>query len=44
MLYRFAEATGRDVTARVDLNKFSDAAKVVGWAEEAWPGPWLRVC
>lgn len=35
MLYRFAEATGRDVTARVDLNKFSDAAKVVGWAEEA---------
>lgn len=35
MLYRYAKLTGLDTSARGDLNKFSDAADVSGWAEEA---------
>lgn len=35
MLYRFAKATGRDVTKTTDLAGYTDNDKVAGWAREA---------
>lgn len=35
MLYRYAKATGQDVTGQADLSQFVDAGKVAGWAEAA---------
>lgn len=35
MLYRYAEAEGKDVTAGAELADFVDAAQVSDWAEEA---------
>ena len=32
MLYRYARATGKDTSARVDLNKFVDRAQIGDWA------------
>ena len=35
MLYRYAKATGQDVTGQADLGQFVDAGKVANWAEAA---------
>lgn len=35
MLYRFAELSGHDVTARADLSQFHDTAQVSDWAGDA---------
>ncbi|MBS5671564.1 MAG: S-layer homology domain-containing protein [Oscillospiraceae bacterium] len=53
MLYRYAKATGQDVTGQADLGQFVDAGKVADWAEapvawavkeeilEGYPGSYL---
>lgn len=35
MLYRYAKQTGADVSARGDLDKFTDSAQISDWAVEA---------
>lgn len=35
MLYRFAKASGRDVTKTADLSQFTDENRISGWAENA---------
>lgn len=35
MLYRFAKASGRDVTKTADLSQFTDESRISGWAENA---------
>lgn len=36
ILYRYAEGRGLDVSAKADLTKYPDAAKVSSWAEDAY--------
>ena len=35
ILYRYAQYKGIDVSAKADLNKYNDAAKVSDWAKDA---------
>ena len=35
MLYRFAKASGRDMSKTADLSQFTDESRISGWAENA---------